>query len=123
MRTTVDIDAQLLERLWAEADARGISFAQALNFVLRQGLDGPAEQPERYESPTMNPTTPLESRRRRRAALRQSLAAPHPESLDLAAKGRIDWSLPDEGESPLVDPDAGVAIRWVEGEGWRVADS
>jgi len=66
-----------------------------------------------------------ELRRRRRAALRRSLTAPHPESGDLAEEGLIEWSeeLPEEKESPLVDPDAGVAILWVEGEGWREADS
>ena len=66
-----------------------------------------------------------ELRRRRRAALRQSLTAPHPESLDLAEEGLIEWSqeLPEEKESPLIDPDAGVAIRWIEGEGWREVDT
>ena len=72
----------------------------------------------------MNPTTRLELWRQRRGALRQFLAAPYPASLYLAAGGRFDGSeeLPDQGESPLVDPDAGMAICWVEGEGWQATE-
>jgi post-segregation antitoxin (ccd killing protein) len=62
--------------------------------------------------------------RRRREALRQSLAAPHAESLDLAEEGLVGWSegLPGGEEAGLVDPKAGTAVRWVAGEGWRGAD-
>ena len=41
MRTTVDIDDDLLKRLRREAHHRGIRFKHLLNRVLRQGLDAP----------------------------------------------------------------------------------
>jgi metal-responsive CopG/Arc/MetJ family transcriptional regulator len=65
-----------------------------------------------------------ELRRRRREALRQSLAAPHSESLEVSEEGLSHWAdeLPHD-DSRLVDPGAGIAIRWVEGEGWQEADA
>ena len=58
--------------------------------------------------------------RRRRAELRRSLEALHPETAVLAEQGLDDWSrsLPDEDAAALVDESAGAAIRWVPGQGW-----
>jgi len=58
--------------------------------------------------------------RRRRAELRRSLQHPYPESSELAEQGLEDWSrgLPEEDAEALVDKSAGVAVRWVPGEGW-----
>lgn len=55
---------------------------------------------------------------RRRLALRESLAEPHPETGSLESEGFDEWArgLPDEG---LVEPGAGVELRWVEGSGWE----
>ncbi|MGH7564688.1 MAG: hypothetical protein ACREK5_09745 [Gemmatimonadota bacterium] len=57
--------------------------------------------------------------RRRRAALRSSLAKPHSESDSLAELGLDEWAehLP-EGDQDLLDPEAGTKIRWTPGEGW-----
>lgn len=57
--------------------------------------------------------------RRRHAELLRSLETPHPEAAELADAGLAEWAetLPDEGER-LVNTDAGVAVRWVEGRGW-----
>jgi hypothetical protein len=54
MRTTVDIDAHLLRRLRADADRRGVSFKEALNRVLRLGLEQPDLDAGPYVCPTFD---------------------------------------------------------------------
>jgi hypothetical protein len=57
--------------------------------------------------------------RRRQAALLQSIHSPHADTVALVDTGLADWvsDLPDD--DGLVDVDAGTAVRWVEGKGWR----
>ena len=57
--------------------------------------------------------------RRRRAELHRSLQNPHPGGSKLAEQGLEEWArgLPEEAE-PFVDPNAGILIRWIPGEGW-----
>jgi hypothetical protein len=57
--------------------------------------------------------------RRQREGLMESLASPHPEAIELAETGLADWgaSMAEE-DGELVDEAAGVAVRWVAGEGW-----
>ncbi len=59
--------------------------------------------------------------RRRRAALRVSLSAPHPESCLIAEAGVGEWgrSLPAEDTEGLLEPEQGRRVSWVEGKGWR----
>lgn len=53
MRTTVDIDDDLLTRLRAAATRRRVPFKHLLNRLLRAGLDaGPAPGGGRYRCPT-----------------------------------------------------------------------
>jgi hypothetical protein len=53
MRTTVDIDANLLKRLRAEAHRRGVSLKEVLAGALRRGLEGsPTAKQTRYRCPT-----------------------------------------------------------------------
>lgn len=55
MRTTVDINPDLLERVRRRADADGISFKEALNRVIASGLEAPAtDAPRRLNLPTFN---------------------------------------------------------------------
>ena len=58
--------------------------------------------------------------RRRRAALRASLASPHAESFLLAEAGVAEWgrSLPSEDGEGLLEPSQGRRVRWVDGKGW-----
>ncbi len=53
MRTTVDLDPQLLKRLRAEAYRQGVPLKQLLTTVLHRGLaDRPARARPRYRCPT-----------------------------------------------------------------------
>jgi hypothetical protein len=55
MRTTVDINQDLLERLRKLADDEGISFKDALNRALSRGLTPAAVAPrERYRLPDID---------------------------------------------------------------------
>jgi len=60
-----------------------------------------------------------ELRRRRRLELQRSLDTPHPDSLATAALGLQAWAeaLPDT-ERDLLDPAAGVPLRWSPEQGW-----
>jgi hypothetical protein len=54
MRTTVDINTDLLERLRKLADAEGISFKDALNRAITRGLaEAPATAVEPYRLPDL----------------------------------------------------------------------
>lgn len=53
MRTTVDLDPDLLERLRVESARRGTSFKQLLNAAIRNGLAAPeTRRPRPYSVPT-----------------------------------------------------------------------
>jgi hypothetical protein len=52
VRTTVDIEAQLLKRLRAEAARRGVSFKDLLQGLIRRGLDERQGTTTRYRGPS-----------------------------------------------------------------------
>lgn len=54
MRTTVDIEKQLLDRLRQHALDEGVSFKELLNRVLRRGLEAPTGDAEPYRCPTFD---------------------------------------------------------------------
>lgn len=56
MRTTLDIDADLLKRLRLEAHRRGVPLKHLLNMALRRGLAEPSEtrRRSRYRCPTFS---------------------------------------------------------------------
>lgn len=57
--------------------------------------------------------------RRKREELRRSLDNPHPESAEMASVGEGEWlSLATEEDHDLLDPGAGVRVRWIVGSGW-----
>lgn len=58
MRTTVDIDQNLLDRLRDEAHAAGMPFRTVLNRTIRRGLDAPATEAAAYVCPTFSMGTP-----------------------------------------------------------------
>ncbi len=61
-----------------------------------------------------------ELKRRWHQELLRSLDAPHPDSQATAALGMGDWgeALP-AGDGDLLDPEAGVALRWSAELGWQ----
>ncbi|MCM2332536.1 MAG: ribbon-helix-helix domain-containing protein [Anaeromyxobacteraceae bacterium] len=74
---------------------------------------------ERNRSRFITEAVQHELERRRREALLRSLEHPHPEAVELAAEGLAEWGagLPPV-EDDLLDPQAGQAVSWVEGQGW-----
>ena len=86
-----------------------------LPIELVEGID----RLERNRSRFIAEAVERELLRRRREGLLRSLQNPHPEASELAALGLADWgvALPPE-DAELVDPSAGRAVRWVEGQGW-----
>jgi len=57
--------------------------------------------------------------RRRRAGLLRSVRSPHADTVALVDSGLGDWLTDLSADAGLVDPDAGTAVRWVEGKGWK----
>jgi post-segregation antitoxin (ccd killing protein) len=76
------------------------------------------DQLERNRSRFIAEAVQREVTRRRRAALLESVRAPHPETAQFADAGLGDWTseLPDD--EGLLDQSRGTAVRWVEGKGW-----
>jgi hypothetical protein len=54
MRTTLDIESDLLEKLRSEARQRGVSLKEALNRAIRAGLAGPRGELPPYECPSFS---------------------------------------------------------------------
>jgi hypothetical protein len=59
MRTTVDIEKDLLALLRDEAHRRGIPFKGLLNLLLRRGLEAPAPRLPLYRCPGFSMGAPL----------------------------------------------------------------
>lgn len=58
MRTTVDLERSLLERLRREALRRRVPFKHLLNKLLREGLEARPAGPAAYRCPTFAMGTP-----------------------------------------------------------------
>ena len=92
--------------------------AERVTVTLRADLLEQIDRVERNRSRFIAEAVEHELQRRRRQALLQSVATPHPETTELADIGIGDWvkDLPDEND--LVDLSRGTPVRWVEGRGW-----
>jgi hypothetical protein len=92
--------------------------ADRVTVTLRQGLLEAIDRVERNRSRFIAEAVEHELQRRRHEALLQSVASPHPQTVELADVGLGDWvaDLPDEND--LVDLSTGTAVRWIEGRGW-----
>jgi hypothetical protein len=91
---------------------------ERVTVTLRSELLEEIDRVERNRSRFISEAVERELQRRRREALLQSVANPHPETAELAELGIGDWvkDLPEEND--LVDLSTGTAVRWVEGRGW-----
>ena len=92
--------------------------AERVTVTLRADLLEEIDRVERNRSRFIAEAVEHELLRRRREALLQSVANPHPETAELAEIAVGDWvtDLPEEND--LVDLSTGTAVRWVEGRGW-----
>lgn len=75
---------------------------------------------ERNRSRFITEAVRHELKRRRHLELLRSLDEPHPDSLATAALGLEAWAgaLPTE-DSDLLDPTAGLPLRWSANQGWQ----
>jgi hypothetical protein len=94
--------------------------AERVTVTLRTDLLEEIDRVERNRSRFIAEAVEHELQRRRREALLQSMANPHPETADLADIGLGDWVKDLPAENDLVDLSSGTAVRWVEGRGWVV---
>ncbi len=85
-----------------------------LSSELVEGID----RLERNRSRFIAEAVERELARRRREALLSSVENPHAETVEMSDSGLGDWTseLPDD--EGLLDLSGGVAVRWVEGQGW-----
>lgn len=75
---------------------------------------------ERNRSRFITEAVRHELKRRRHLELLRSLDEPHPDTLATAALGLEAWAeaLPTE-DSDLLDPTAGLPLRWSANQGWQ----
>jgi hypothetical protein len=92
--------------------------AERVTVTLRADLLEEIDRVERNRSRFIAEAVEHELQRRRREALLQSLANPHPETTEMADIGIGDWVNDIPAESDLVDLSSGTPVRWVEGRGW-----
>ncbi len=83
--------------------------------LLVEGIDQYARNRSRFITEAVE----HELARRRRDGLLRSLKSPHAEAAELADVGVADWAanIPVD-DLGLVDPNGGLPVRWIEGEGW-----
>jgi hypothetical protein len=92
--------------------------AERVTVTLRADLLEQIDRVERNRSRFIAQAVEHELDRRRRQALLVSLAAPHPESVELADAPLGDWVSDLPADEELVDRAGGTAVRWVDGKGW-----
>jgi hypothetical protein len=92
--------------------------AERVTITLRADLLEEIDKIGRNRSRFIAEAVEHELQRRRREALLESIANPHPETAGLADVGLGDWvkDLPEEND--LVDLSTGTPVRWIEGRGW-----
>lgn len=95
-----------------------MSVAVRVTVTLRAELLEAIDRLEGNRSRFISEAVEHELQRRRREALLQSPANPHPETAELADIGTGDWVKGLSKEHNLVDQSTGTAVRWVEGRGW-----
>ena len=93
---------------------------ERVTVTLPGDLVGDIDRREKNRSKFIAEAVRRELDHRRRVELRRSLWNPHPESVELAARGLEEWAraLPEEDSDALLDSNAGKPVEWVPGEGW-----
>lgn len=96
----------------------GMAMTERVTVTLSADLLEEIDQLERNRSRFIAEAVQHELARRRRDALLQSIRSPHPETTELADSGLADWTADLPEDEGLIDPAAGTAVRWIEGQGW-----
>lgn len=91
---------------------------ERVTITLPADLLNEVDQFERNRSRFIAEAVQREVIRRRRAALMESIRTPHLETTQSADGGLGDWTSDLPGDEDLLNPAAGTAVRWVEGQGW-----
>lgn len=93
---------------------------ERVTVTMPAGLVAGIDRIERNRSRFIAEAVRHELQRRRRLELLRSLHEPHPDSTATTAVGFQDWaeSLP-AGDDDLLDPAAGVMVRWSPDQGWQ----
>ena len=95
-----------------------MSTTERVTVTLSAELVAGIDRLERNRSRFIAEAVEHELARRRREELLSSVRNPHPETLDLAESGLGDWAADLPADEGLVDVAGGIAVRWVEGQGW-----
>jgi hypothetical protein len=85
-----------------------------LSAELVEGID----RLERNRSRFIAEAVENELARRHREGLLSSVRSPHPQTAALTDTGLGDWTADLPEDEGLVDVAGGIAVRWVEGQGW-----
>ncbi len=92
---------------------------ERVTVTLPQELIAEMDRLEKNRSRFVAEAVAHELARRRRAAMLQSLATPHPEAREVEQLGFASWGASFVAEDAgLLDPTAGTPVRWIEGRGF-----
>lgn len=95
-----------------------MSSTERVTITLPANLLQEVDQLERNRSRFIAEAVQREIARRQHQALVESIRSPHPETTQFIDSGLTDWTADLPDDEGLLDTSAGVAVRWVEGQGW-----
>jgi len=95
---------------------------ERVTVTLPRELVADIDRRERNRSRFIREAVRRELERRKREAFRSSLSQPHEQSAEVEELGLDEWlGAPGIEADPLLDPDAGVDVRWQPDSGWKRA--
>ena len=92
--------------------------AERVTVTLSADLVARIDRLERNRSRFIAEAVAHELARRRREERLSSVRNPHPETMDLADAGLGDGTADLPDDKGLVDVAGGIAVCWIEGQGW-----
>ncbi|MEO8077817.1 MAG: hypothetical protein ABI818_15940 [Acidobacteriota bacterium] len=96
----------------------GMAASERITVTLAGELVEGIDRLERNRSRFIAEAVEHELARRRREALLNSVSNPHPETAELTETSLGDWTTDLPIDEALVDLTTGIAVRWVDGQGW-----
>ncbi|MEX2529120.1 MAG: ribbon-helix-helix domain-containing protein [Gemmatimonadota bacterium] len=93
---------------------------ERVTVTLPPGMVEGIDQWEKNRSRFIREAVERELQRRRREALRASLADPHSKGHEMVSEGLAEWiGQSSDDDLDLLDPESGVDVEWIPGRGWR----